>query len=151
MIQSVRALPALVRGTTWSESARARRYRALPLWTAYLTFWRRGFAHPMPYSIIYICLCLLASILATKEPCSIFDKFCLREPDSAGSRRRSDLELIYETPRTDCFECSFTVGAARLCNANPASVRTLYQRPCFKGHLFRYLLKAARRQKLLLV
>ena len=99
----------------------------------------------------YICLCLLASILATKEPRPIFVKFCFREPDSAGSRRRPDLELIYETPRTDYIECSFAVGAARLWNAIPASLRTLYQRPCFKGHLFRYLLQAAHRQKSLLV
>ena len=56
----------------------------------------------------YLCICLIVSKLANKEPQPIFGNFSFREPDKPGSKRCHDLLLTYKKPRTDChkYHCS---------------------------------------------
>ena len=91
----------------------------------------------------FMCVCLLANILANGKPSYLYDKFEFRPTNKFGSRRCSHLDLVIAGTRTDCFMYSFAIGAAHLWNSIPAKIRASFRRPCFKAMLKNHVLRSA--------
>ena len=86
----------------------------------------------------YLAICLLASILRSKEPRYLSDRFSFRSCDRLGSKRISTLDLTVPKFETDCLRYSFYIGATYLWNALPRDIRASFMRPCFKKLLFNH-------------
>ena len=88
----------------------------------------------------YVCLCLLANVLRFSSPRYLREKFAFRPGDKFGSRRCSELDLVIQHARLECYKQSFTIGVARLWNELPDSIRKYYREPRFKPLLLKYFL-----------
>ena len=74
----------------------------------------------------FMCVCLLANILANGDPSYLYNKFEFRPSNKMGSRRCSHLDLVIVGTRTDCFRFSFAIGAAHLWNSISAQIRASF-------------------------
>ena len=91
----------------------------------------------------FMCVCLLANILANGDPAYLYNKFEFRPSNKMGSRRCSYLDLVIAGTRTDCFRYSFAIDAAHLWNSIAAQIRASFTRPCFKSLLKNHVLRSA--------
>ena len=93
----------------------------------------------------YVCISLLAKILASSAPSYLSGIFAFRDPDKSGSKRRPQLDLDIDWARTSCCQKSFSIRAAHLWNNLPAELRSLYMNHSFKKVLLNHMLDAAKR------
>ena len=77
----------------------------------------------------YLSICLLATILRTKEPSYLYNKFSFKSCDGPGTKRASTLNLIVPKFKTSCLEYSFSIRVTYLWNELPHNVR-LYNIRC---------------------
>lgn len=88
----------------------------------------------------YICLCLLANILATERPDYIANQLQFRSTDTKGSLRRSKFDLHVSCARTSAFKHSFAIHVANLWNLLAENLRLLHTQPAFKPALAKFII-----------
>ena len=86
----------------------------------------------------YLTICLLATVLRTKVPEYLFNKFNFRECDRLDNRRISPLNLEVPEFKTDYLRYSFYIVVTYLWNDLPHSIRQAFIRPTFKKILLNF-------------
>ena len=88
----------------------------------------------------YLSICLLATILRTKEPSYLYNTFSFKSCDGPGTKGASILNLIVPEFKMSCFEYSFSIRVTYLWNELPHNVRATFVRPAFRKILLDFIL-----------